>query len=773
MVSHQVARPTDVQFQTWQAGRILQVRIPAGKGSRKTRLDIFNIYQWAWDPDPNKKRLEKRSEVLLKLDKALRAVPSRHSLCIAGDFNCQLQPHPGCIGPCVATSSQLRAPDHHDFAEWLVAHSLCVLNTWSKASGKPTYFMPGTKTTQMQIDYIITRSTASDSKARHVKINKDINFSPWRQGSRHFALTTFLRSDIYFEPRPKKHVVPYSRQALSNSIRQGAPESAVLKQEVAAALQALDPVQATAEQVNNTLMTACAKVFPPQASSSEPRPWQTQQVQICVKNMWQAYHSMQRVQQSYPEQIIPLRSRPIVVQYSSSDIQNREQRLEAACHIAVAWQDSQSMLLRSFHALRLFAQLHKQQKILRQRGQEKRRAKITAVLEAAQSAAAAGDMHKLYKEVRKPSPKNPKEKIQIRGPENQILSQASEHAEIVKHFSSVFTRHAPAEATPWLALHLQISDADVQHSLRKPPSGKAVPPWLIPPEVWKLCSADLMPHIQGMIKRYFAPGELFLPDSWTDSWLCLLPKPNKPAKIPKNLRPIALQCLLGKCIARILKQKLLDKYLTCFDELPQYAYLPARSTLDAISRASAHCAESRAMLKAQRIEIQDKRQGRTSPTAAGSAVFSLDMNMAFVLVSQDYLIATLKFAQVEEDLMNVVLALQRSKYLVSHQGHEGNTEWHTPRMHSVSVVMGLCDQLHVTSTQQYNGNAVDPRRGYSLCRRFSYHLQCAKQARCRPNAEAHSWAAAGSLASRYAGQPRKVKHFTSLYRQPTQEMAEK
>ena len=514
----------------------------------------------------------------------------------------------------------------------------------------------------------------------------------------------------------------------------------MLKQDVAAALQALDPVQATAEQVNNTLMTACAKVFPPQASSSEPRPWQTQQVQICVKNMWQAYHSMQRVQQSYPEQIIPLRSRPIVVQYSSSDIQNGEQRLEAACHIAVAWQDSQSMLLRSFHALRLFAQLHKQQKILRQRGQEKRTAKITAVLEAAQSAAAAGDMHKLYKEVRKPSPKNPEEKIQIRGPENQILSQASEHAEIVKHFSSVFTRHAPAEATPWLALHLQISDAEVQHSLRKQPSGKAVPPWLIPPEVWKLCSADLMPHIQGMIKRYFAPGELFLPDSWTDSWLCLLPKPNKPAKISKIYAPLHYNAPLANA---------------------------------SISRASAHCAESRAMLKAQRIEIQDKRQGRTSPTAAGSAVFSLDMNMAFDLVSQDYLIAALKFARVEEDLINVVLALQRSKYLVSHQGHEGNTEWHTPRMHSVSVVMGLCDQLHVTSTQQYNGNAVDPRRGYSLCRRFSYHLQCAKQAGCRPNAEAHSWAAAGSLASRYAGQPRKVKHFTSLYRQPTQEMAEK
>ena len=225
--------------------------------------------------------------------------------------------------------------DHHDFAEWLVAQSLCVLNTWSKASGKPTYLMPGTKTTQTQIDYIITRNTSSDAKASEVTINKDINFSPWRQGSRHFALTTFLRSDVHFEPRPKKHVVPYSRQDLSGSIRQGTNKSEELKQEVAAALCDLDPAQATDEQVNPALMLACAKIFPPQAVRSEPRPWQTQEVQICVKNMWQAYHSMRRVAHAYPICSIPLGFRPIVAHCTLQDIPDREQRLEAASHFAV------------------------------------------------------------------------------------------------------------------------------------------------------------------------------------------------------------------------------------------------------------------------------------------------------------------------------------------------------------------------------------------------------------------------------------------------------
>ena len=115
-----------------------------------------------------------------------------------------------------------------------------------------------------------------------------------------------LRSQLFYAVMStssldqKKHAIPYSRQNLSNSIRQGTFQSDALKQEVAAALHDLDPAQATAEQVNQTLLSACAKIFPAQAMSSEPRPWQTLEVQVCVKNMWQAYHSMRRVSHYIP-----------------------------------------------------------------------------------------------------------------------------------------------------------------------------------------------------------------------------------------------------------------------------------------------------------------------------------------------------------------------------------------------------------------------------------------------------------------------------------------
>ena len=79
------------------------------------------------------------------------------------------------------------------------------------------------------------------------------------------------------------------------------------------------------------------------------------------------------------------------------------------------------------------------------------------------------------------------------------------------------------------------------------------------------------------------------------------------------------------------------------------------------------------MLKAQRVLIHDKRQGRTEAVATASGIFSLDMcdmSMACNLVSQHHLIAALRFAQVEDSFIHVVLALKRSKYFVSHQGYE-------------------------------------------------------------------------------------------------------
>ena len=125
------------------------------------------------------------------------------------------------------------------------------------------------------------------------------------------------------------------------------------------------------------------KFFPPQVVRSEPRPSQTEEVRACVKDMWQAYHAMKRVALEYPTQHIPVKFRPITFHLTSQTTLNTSECLEATSQMATMWQEEKSLLLRSFKALHLFATSYKQ-KVLRQRGQEKRQAKVTSILDAAQ-----------------------------------------------------------------------------------------------------------------------------------------------------------------------------------------------------------------------------------------------------------------------------------------------------------------------------------------------------------------------------------------------------
>ena len=62
-VSEKLACHSEVRFQELVPGRLLHVRIPIGNNNQRTHLDIINFYQWAWDNDVRKQRLEKRQLV--------------------------------------------------------------------------------------------------------------------------------------------------------------------------------------------------------------------------------------------------------------------------------------------------------------------------------------------------------------------------------------------------------------------------------------------------------------------------------------------------------------------------------------------------------------------------------------------------------------------------------------------------------------------------------------------------------------------------------------
>ncbi|CAE7626253.1 unnamed protein product, partial [Symbiodinium necroappetens] len=288
----------------------------------------------------------------------------------------------------------------------------------------------------------------------------------------------------------------------------------------------------------------------------------------------------------------------------------------------------------AFEAFRRHAAFQRCQKALRQRGRERRRALVQDILQEAEQAASTGDMHAFYRHVRRLAPKAPREHIQIRGPDNTILDPAQEFQQIYEYFTHLYQQGPDTCNTTYVLQHdYNITDTEILTSLKQQKAGKAVPQGKVPPDVWKRCAHLLLPHVSGLFQQHLSAGAIDLPTDWRDGWLHLLPKPHKPTKAPANLRPIALQCPLGKCLARIIKTRILKHILPRLDQVPQYAYLPGRSTTNAISRIA----------------------------AAGSST-----------VSHSYLAAAMRHLEIDEDTIQLTLALHQASYHITHHQHEGS-----------------------------------------------------------------------------------------------------
>ena len=209
-----------------------------------------------------------------------------------------------------------------------------------------------------------------------------------------------------------------------------------------------------------------------------------------------------------------------------------------------------------------------------------------------------------------------------------------------------------------------ICDTEVLDCFSKQASGKAVPQGSVPVEVWKLCMPEVLPRIRRLFEQHLQ-GDLSLPTTWRDCHLYLLPKPSKPAKLPASLRPIALQCPLGKCLARVIQRRLLEHIMPALESTAQYAYLPGRSTQTALALIAQHCHEVRTHLVNSRIEVGDRKRGRTT-SIMGAAMLSVDLSLAFDRVSHHYLSDALRFLNVDPDTITIILSIHRAKYHVQH-----------------------------------------------------------------------------------------------------------
>ncbi|CAE7872459.1 unnamed protein product, partial [Symbiodinium necroappetens] len=208
---------------------------------------------------------------------------------------------------------------------------------------------------------------------------------------------------------------------------------------------------------------------------------------------------------------------------------------------------------------------------------------------------------------------------------------------------------------------LQLSPEEAQQRLASLPVGKAVPPQFAPTAAFRACSDVLAGWLSEKIQHL--PD---VPEEWAECWLALLPKVTCPT-LPKQLRPIGLTEPTGRAYAGALQDRLRPYAMAYIGAWPQLAYVPNRSTGDALRRVLRHCDSVRSSQKRRRYDIQQARWHSVSASSGTSAKIggiqaiqaSFDLTQAFDRLGWTLVHEALIDAQVPVELRGQLLDFYR------------------------------------------------------------------------------------------------------------------
>ena len=447
-------------------------------------------------------------------------------------------------------------------------------------------------------------------------------------------------------PRTKPNAGRLDRKGLSQALR-GPERQRVrleLRQSVSHMLTTVTGAQTTPAQLNEMLLEASRQV------SVKPlhkpvRPHQEAGTVSDCRRMWRLFNEA-----------------------TEFGLMLRERRDRMQC-LALQGLGFWGHVVRNcFGALRSFAQFRKASKAFRYNGRNRRKAFVAAVLQKAANASTRGDAKTLYSTISSLVPKSKRKRVKLKSQAGELHSQGQEYDTNRAIFHDLFTAGLGPAGPFSLSADFIFEPDEITQSLRSKKAGKATPHTSAPPDVWRECADLLTPFISSMLPKYFSKGIIQFPPEFTDCTLCLLPKPNKAPTHPSALRPLGLQCPLGKSVARMIKSRLMEVALPELLKSPQFAYLPHRSTSDAIGRACAHSAVVRENLKTLQGGVRARRASRQRPQAIGGCQIGIDLSQAFDRVSRPFLAKALRHVHVNEDLIQIVMGLHQTSYLLTHHG---------------------------------------------------------------------------------------------------------
>ena len=209
------------------------------------------------------------------------------------------------------------------------------------------------------------------------------------------------------------------------------------------------------------------------------------------------------------------------------------------------------------------------------------------------------------------------------------------------------TQEAP-EGAPFTSV--QFEATELLKALSQLGGRKALPSTFAPASLWKLAPTQVTKALLPIINHAY--------DSTSPAWhsvqLYLIPKIPM-VKEPKHLRPIALLHPGNKLHAAMLATRLQPKVASYLEQVPQWAYLPSRSTGDALKAVCAHMNQVRTLPATHSTSLPNRFQGAPQPKMHGGISICLDVKKAFDSLRHDFLEEAMREAQFDEDEIQTIL----------------------------------------------------------------------------------------------------------------------
>ena len=551
----------------------------------------------------------------------LDRLPRRNPLILAGDMNTQCSAMQGQVGNVQLHVTRPLDDDADMLMDLIRDFDLCLLNSWVRHAGV-TF---SSTDASSHIDHVYTRRQDADARARCAHTSS-LDFFPWREGGKHYPVLADLRPVRRCHRPPAPPVPAWDQKAMIHDYLHN-PEAVARFQTLFD--QKLEQAQASVAGLQSAVLDSCLELYPKPAPEPGYRPaWCQKEGALSIKAMWNCYHAFRR---------------PRVVTLKS---------------ILQVWQAQ--------------ARFHASHRDMRKTGRRLRKAWRLNKLQEAEDASKTGRMHDLYAVVRQLAPKQVRRRVRLRGEDGALLDHHGEMHLLKDHCCTLFSSaEADGQAYDLTGLARHVTEEALLANMKRLPLRKVAPSGHVPAVAWKMTGKLGCQAIEALVQQLTSE----VPKPWKDAWLAFIPKVATP-KAPRDLRPIGLQDIDGKCVLGAVRDAVMPFILQYVEAWPQFAYVGQRSTRQAINRALQHCDFIRSSLQGSKLSLYDRRKGCVpARSVLGGIQVSVDMSQAFDRLDRTLLQAAMCDANIPFELQAAIMAWhQDMEYHLRHADLQGSVD---------------------------------------------------------------------------------------------------